>query len=153
MKNGSLRKISQIGILVPFLFFQGCAVQKVPLKRPEGVYGSASVEEIKARLMDSCLQRNLIISETGDNHVVCSKELTGMDAFLARLTIGNAYSSTPEQKMRFTVFRIGDAVKVTGHEWVETQMPFGKVNKVELAGEKHAAEMRKLLASLNVQDW
>lgn len=145
---------------VPFLLvavsaaLTGCVTQEPALVKPtssgypEEVLASTSVEQVKSRIMDVCASRGVLVQETGSNHVVCGRTMTGGDAVLAQFLIGNSYSTTPERKVRFTMFQMGQNVRVTAQQWIETQMAFGQMRRTELNGNAHRNDIQRMLMSL-----
>ena len=49
---------------------------------------------------------------------------------MAQLLVGNAYSTTPQSKIRFSIGKVNDDVKVWADAWIESQMPGGQVNQM-----------------------
>jgi len=92
-----------------------------------------------------------MVIESTPNQVLCGKTLTGSDAFLAQMAIGNSYSTTPQRKIRFTIYKMGDDVKVTAQQWVETQMAFGQVQTQELKTNNQINDVQNFLLSLGAE--
>ncbi|WP_146124107.1 hypothetical protein [Burkholderia multivorans] len=120
---------------LPFLF--GCATQQplmkeTPSGHPETTFEGASLSEAQNMLINQCSRIGGMVTETNPNMVVCSKTLQGQQAVFAQMLLGNAYSSTPVDRIRFVLDSTDSGVHVTAYEWVETTMPFGKVNSAEL---------------------
>lgn len=132
----------------------GCVTQEPGLVKPttsgypEETLAGTSVEQVKARIMDVCASRGVLVQETGSNHVVCGRTMTGGDAVLAQFLIGNSYSTTPERKVRFTVFQMGQNVRVTAQQWMETQMAFGQMRRTELNSNAQRNDIQRMLMSL-----
>lgn len=131
----------------------GCAPQQALLRNtqsgyPEETYPGTTQEIIKARLMDGCASRGSLVHDSGSNHVVCGKTMAGGEAVMAQLLVGNSYSTTPELKVRFTIFQSGDDVRVTAQQWIETQMAFGQMRRTDLNGNNHRNNLQSFLASI-----
>lgn len=132
----------------------GCVTQEPGLLKPttsgypEETLAGTSVEQVKARIMDVCASRGVLVQETGSNHVVCGRTMTGGDAVLAQFLIGNSYSTTPERKVRFTIIQMGQNVRVTAQQWIETQMAFGQMRRTELNGNAQRNDIQRMLMSL-----
>ncbi|WP_368620545.1 hypothetical protein [Paraburkholderia sp. BR13444] len=122
-------KVIPTGITVLALL-AGCAqpelITKTESGNPEVVIKNAIPDDVRNRLVKGCASKGVEVLEATQYHVVCGKELKGGQATLATLAIGNAYSTTPIQKVRFTIFQEGDGVKVVANQWIESQMPGGK---------------------------
>ena len=114
-----------------------CAAQQPLLKQtasgyPEGVFQSTNVDTVRSKIMNACSSMGVMVQEATGNQVTCSKRLEGSQAILAQFAIGNSYSTPPEQKVKFIIYQIGPDVKVTAQQWVETQMPYGQMRRMEL---------------------
>jgi hypothetical protein len=115
---------------------------------PEGIFNNTTVEEVQSKIMNGCTLNGLNIYDTNRNQVICGKITSGMDAVLAGVAIGNQYSTTPERKIRFSIFQQGADVKVVAQEWIETQMAFGQIKQMPLDNNKHKNSIQQFLFSL-----
>jgi len=141
-------------ILLSFLF--GCVSQQQLIKPtqsgfPEGVFRGANLEDVKAKMMDGCMSKGLIVYESTTNQIVCGKVMEGSDAVIGQLIVGNSYSTTPERKVRFVLYKVGDDVKVTAQQWIETQMAFGQVRRQELKSNNQVNDIQNFLFSLGAE--
>jgi hypothetical protein len=138
-----------------FLFLSGCAQQPLVKQTmsgyPEGVFKNMSVEAAKSRIIDGCTQRGIFVQEANSNQVVCSKSLEGGDAVLAQFLIGNSYSTRPDVKIRFVIYQIGQDTKVSAQQWVETQMAFGQMRRIELNENNQKNDMQQFLFTLGAR--
>lgn len=138
-----------------FLFLFGCAQQPLVKQTmsgyPEGVFKNMTVEAAKSRVIDGCTQRGIFVQEVNSNQVVCSKSLEGGDAVLTKLMIGNSYSTRPDVKVRFVIYQIGQDAKVSAQQWVETQMAFGQMQRMELNENNQRNDMQQFLFSLGAR--
>ena len=130
-----------------------CAPQQSRIKTtssgyPEGVFTNTTVDDVRNKVIAGCEMRGIAVEQSSDNSVICGKTVTGGDAVVAQLLVGNAYSTTPEEKIRFTIYQIGSNVEVSAHEWIESQMPFGQVRQVELNSNNQFNDMQRYLYSL-----
>lgn len=140
-------------LAVSAIILSGCATQpdKIKLTQsgyPEAMFEKSSVKAVKEKIIQGCDNRGAVILESSDNSVVCEKTMTGGDAVLAQVLIGNSYSTTPQQKVRFTVYPVGKSVKVSARQWVETQMAFGQIRQQELNSNAQFNDMQFFLNSL-----
>lgn len=134
-------------------FVLGCA--QVPLNKvtqsgkPERVFANTKVVDIKSKLIDRCATAGLQIDDRGSNSVVCSKTLSGGDAVIAQIAIGNSYSTTPEQKVSFSITQRGNDVFVIATSmWIETQMAFGQMRRQDIANNKQINDVQNFLDSI-----
>lgn len=67
------------------------------------------------------------------------------------MAVGNSYSTTPQQKIRFIAYRTGSDVKVTAQQWIEIQMAFGQVRTQELNANNQINELQNYLFSLGAE--
>lgn len=109
---------------------------------PKGVFANTTVEVVKSRIMDGCSSKGIMIKDVQSNSVICGKKMSGNDAFLATLAMGNSYSTTPEKKVRFMIFQNGSNVKVTEQQWMELQMAFDQMKKQELNSNNQRNDMQ-----------
>lgn len=145
-----------ISCVVLAFLTSGCVQQETLIKPttsgyPERLFRNANVEEVKAKIMDDCASRGLIISETTSNHVVCEKTMEGGDAVLAQLLVGNSYSTTPLRKVRFVAYRSGNDVKVTAQEWIQSRMAMGQVRTQELKSSNQVNSTQSFLFSMGAE--
>jgi len=134
----------------------GCAAQAPLIKQtasayPQGVFKGQSLEEVKAKIMDACISIGAMVSEASSNQVVCGKAMEGGQAALTQVLIGNAYSTTPQQKIRFVMYVLNSNVKVTAQEWVETQMPGGQLQTVEIRNNNEKNGIQRMLFRLGAE--
>jgi hypothetical protein len=128
----------------------GCATP-VELKKqttsgyPEAVFPNATVEEVKEKLMEGCSSKGVMVQDVQSHSVTCGKTMSGGDAMIATLAMGNSYSTTPERKIRFMIFQKGSGVKVTAQQWVELQMALGQTRKQELNTNNQRNDMQDFL--------
>lgn len=136
------------------VLLSGCAAQMPRIRDtqsgyPETVFRHESVSAVKNELVRACETRGSEVLDSSDNSVTCGKELAGGQAFVATLAIGNSYSTTPMQKVRFNFYKEGADVKVIAHQWIETQMASGQVSKADLNSNNQFNEMQTFLDKLS----
>ncbi len=117
------------------LVLVGCADQQPLAKptvsgKPEGFYQNTTKEKVKDALVNYCNNKGLMVFSAETSSVVCGKQQEGGNAVLTQALIGNAYSSTPVAKVRFTISQLNNDVKVWADMWVETQMAMGKMQQM-----------------------
>ena len=149
-----IKKLATLVIAVSIL--GGCVKQQALIKPtssgyPEGVFRNASLEKAKGKILDGCVRHGLMVSEATSNQVVCEKTMTGGDAVLAQMLVGNSYSTTPVRKLRFIMYKLNQDVKVTAQEWFQSQMVFGQVNKQELKSNNQRNDIQNFLFSLGAE--
>lgn len=148
-----ITKIKLVIFAVTLSAITGCMSQAQLVKQtasgyPEGVFKDAKVEDVKPKLIEGCSKIGAMVAQADNSQVVCQKTMEGGDAVLAQLLIGNSYSTTPVSFVRFVMYPSGNDVKVTGYQWIETQMAFGQVNRQELKGNNHINDLQNFLFSI-----
>lgn len=116
--------------------------------RPEAIFFGSSVESVKGRIANGCIANGLAVFEMSDNHVTAGKQLSGGEAMMMQLAIGNSYSTPPVRKVQFLIFKNGNDVKVTAREWVETQMAYGQMRQVELDSNQQMQSLQQFLRGI-----
>lgn len=123
-----------LAVVLSSVLLSGCASEVLNKQtasgKPEGVYPNHTVEQVMEALVQNCNEKGFAIEEQAKNYVVCSREMQGGSAILTQLAIGNAYSTNPVQKVRYSASKFGTGSKVWAEAWSETQMALGQVNKV-----------------------
>lgn len=114
---------------------------------PTDAYFAEEPNAVSARLADMCMDRQYLVVEQDEHHVLCSKETSGLKGILAQVLIGNAYSTTPVIKMRFALARGRANTRVQASGWIETQMAFGQMRQIPLDGRKQQGELMAALIS------
>lgn len=130
------------------------ACAQVPLNKqtasgkPEGLYPALSLEDVKSKLVEACNTRSLMVYEDSANAVVCGKVMDGSSAMLVQLAIGNGYSTTPVQKVRFSLSKSQYGVKVWADSWAETQMAMGQMQRMPLDNNQTKNGLQALLDNI-----
>ncbi|BDH46382.1 hypothetical protein TUM12370_24260 [Salmonella enterica subsp. enterica serovar Choleraesuis] len=146
-----MKKLVILGLTA--LTLVGCAGQPKLLKetqsgKPEGFYASTTKEKVKDALINYCNGRGLTIYGADNSTVVCGKEQQGGSAVFTQALIGNAYSTTPVSKVRFTIAQINNDVKVWADMWVETQMAMGQVQQMPITSNDAKNTIQQRLDSI-----
>ncbi|MFW8594952.1 hypothetical protein [Cribrihabitans neustonicus] len=131
----------------------GCAepverMVQTPSGRPEVSFASKSAASVSEKLTAMCAQKGWLIQKSSPQEVVCGGTMQGGGAVMTQLLIGNSYSTTPEQYARFTIYPVNGQTRVQLHQWVETQMAFGQVKKLEINGNAQFNNAMKALIDM-----
>lgn len=142
--------------LLSLFFLCGCVRQEALLKPTasgyaEGIFRGSSVDQVKGGLIECCEGFGAMLYEDGPNRLEFERPCEGGDALLATFLIGNSYSTPPMDRLRFSIYQRGDNVKVTAQEWIETQMAFGQIRKMELRGNNQRNAIQRMLFSLGAE--
>lgn len=112
---------------------------------PISMWFAQPPEEVSGMLVNMCAEHNSTVIEQDSYHVVCSRQDNSLKGALAQVMIGNAYSTTPELKVRLNLVRQGANTKVIASQWIETVMAFGQVRTSPVTGVKQTAALREAL--------
>lgn len=140
-------------LIASVLFVSACVAQEPRIKNtssgyPEATFMNTSVSKVRNKLIAACDSHGIMVSESTENSVICGKEMSGGQGVLAQVLIGNSYSTTPQDKIRFTIYQAGKNVKVSAHEWIETQMAFGQMHQMELNSNNQFNSVERMLTSI-----
>lgn len=108
---------------------------------------SGSAEETSNAIASKCMDATWSVVKTSEQEVVCESPLTTGRQLLAQMAMGNAYSTPPRRFFKFNIVEMGGISRVQSGGWIETQMPFGQVQKVDLAGPDFHNSMINFLQS------
>lgn len=136
------------------LLLSGCATQAPVLKitnsgYAEGVFLRESSNNVRSKILDSCMSKGLIISEASDYKIVCEKKLAGG---LGAMIVGDPASTTaPMTKVAFMVLQIHDDVRVTASMWNEFTNRHGRVKKYDITSVQARNNVQKMLFDLGAK--
>lgn len=105
---------------------------QTPSGRPEVTFPTRNLALVSEKLVGLCAQKGILVQKSEMNEVICGGTMEGGSAILAQMMIGNSYSTTPSQLVRFTIFPYQSGTRVQAYQWIETQMAFGQVNRSEM---------------------
>jgi hypothetical protein len=108
------------------------AVSRNPSGDPEAGFPNATSIEASGKLVSLCIANGLTVVSSQPNEVVCEVKIGAVKSFFAQLLLGNAYSTTPQALVRFTIAQVGANAIVQAKGWVETQMAFGQIRRMDL---------------------
>jgi len=148
-----MRKFATTILVCSTLLLSACVTAPVLLKQtssgfPEGEFQNTDLDNAKTKIMEGCNNYQLSIIDTGSNHVTCGKDMAGSDAFLANMIIGGRGATNPQQRVKFTVFKVGNNTKVTARQWIESQSAFGQTRQHDLNDAKKRNDIQGFLTSI-----
>lgn len=103
---------------------------------PPQAYFAMSPRDVAAKLSGMCMDAGLSVMGADDRQVLCAKEVSGFKGALTQMLIGNSYSTTPTDNIRFQLIPWNEGTRTQVSEWLETQMAFGQVRRVPITGGK-----------------
>lgn len=113
--------------------FAGKYFAVTPSGKPEANF-SGSADETSSALASKCMDAQWSVVKTTPQEVICEAPLTTGRQMVAQMLMGNAYSTPPRRYFRFNIVETGGISRVQASGWVETQMPFGQIQKVDFNG-------------------
>jgi len=106
-------------------------------KPPVIAYFDMPSEDVVSRLARACVDREVMVTQQSTTTVQCEQEVSGFKGMLAQVLIGNSYSTTPNQVIRFSISKSETFTIVQASAWMETQMAFGQVRRAPLDSKKN----------------
>jgi len=149
-----MKKFLTITLFLTFL--AGCAAQEPLVKQtasgyPEGIFRNSTLEDVQSKIVGKCAQAGLMVFDSSSTQVVCGKTMDGMQGVFTQALMGNRYSTTPERKARFILYKQDSDVVATARSWVETQMAFGQMQKQEIKNNDSINEIQNMFFSLGAE--
>lgn len=152
-----MRNAASFG-LIPVLCLSlfGCVAQQPLVKQtasgyPEGTFRNTTPDIVRSKIIAGCASLGAMVLESSADYVVCGRETKGSETFAASLAIGSSYSTTPQRKVRFTIFKVGEDVRVTAQEWIECQSAYGQTRVMELKANNQRNYIQNFLFSLGAE--
>lgn len=102
-----------------------------PSGTPEMMFPAKAGETV-AVLARQCMNQRWTVTSTTSNEVVCEAPLGTGQSILAQALMGNSYSTAPRRFVRFNASELDGISRVQVSGWMETQMAFGQIKRVEL---------------------
>lgn len=110
--------------------FAGKFFAVTPSGKPEMNF-SGNGENASSALASKCMDAQWSVVKSSAQEVVCEAPLTTGRQMVAQMLMGNAYSTPPRRYFRFNIVEVGGISRVQASGWVETQMPFGQIQRVD----------------------
>lgn len=98
-------------------------------------FPSSEAAAVAGKLANECMNRRMTIVSNLPTEVVCEVPMGVVKGALVQAAIGNSYSTTPRQFVRFALVNLDADVRAQGSAWVETQMALGQVRREPLNGD------------------
>lgn len=106
-----------------------------PNGQAEVIFPSSSAKNVSGRLAARCIALGASLASSTENEVTCEFKMSAMKSALTQMLIGNSYSTSPRQLVKFSLAEIGDNTVGRAEEWVETQMAFGQNRRQSIDGD------------------
>lgn len=85
-----------------------------------------TASEASGKLANRCMDGGLRVVANTASEVVCEARLDDVSSVLTQALMGNAYSTSPERYIRFTLLQNDKNVRVQATSWVQLQMALGQ---------------------------
>ncbi len=150
----SLHKMKRSKLWYIFMILLACGMfgcADAPLSPVSGnpeILVHKNVAQVRDELISIMSARGYVPTEDSPNIVAFSRQLDNGSAVLYTLAIGNAYSSYPQQDVKFTMIPQGEDTHVYGFVRFSMQGAFGQAQNVELTRGKAGRELQEMLTSL-----
>lgn len=106
-----------------------------PSGKPDAVFSAMTAEQAQGKIASYCMDHAMSVSSNSPGQVTCELKMGMMQSALSQALIGNSYSTTPREFVRFSVVAIGPDARAQGNAWVETQMAFGQMRQQVIDGD------------------
>ena len=106
-----------------------------PSGLPDMIFPATNASDVAGKLASDCMNRRMTVVSNLPTEVVCEIPMGVMKAAVVQAVIGNSYSTTPRQFVRFALVALNADVRTQGSAWVETQMALGQVRREPLQGD------------------
>lgn len=136
-------------VVVSALVLSACAAQPALVKNTgsgnaETTFRNVSPDRVKNEIVVACMKTGAEV--TSDQYsVTCAKRNDGTKGMMAQALLGNGFSQTPWEKLRFTIAPTGNDVFVTAVAWMEMTMGFGEVKRIPYDGNAMQNQMQTML--------
>ncbi len=118
------------------LFF-GCAtaprITSTPSGKPEVEISGVSLDQVNNALITAMTGRGFLLEEQSTNSLFFTHEMSGGSAIGAQLLIGNSYSTTPKEEVRYVSATSSSGVRVIAHPSMSTQMALGQIRRHDMS--------------------
>jgi hypothetical protein len=120
-------------LFAPLLAIAGNFFAVTPSGTPEMLFSGKALEVV-GELSSKCMDAHWKVINASGNEVVCEAPLSMGQSTMGQMLLGNSYSTAPRRFFRFNVVEIAGVSRVQASGWMETQMPFGQVKRVDFSG-------------------
>lgn len=104
-----------------------------PSGMPETLFPMSSSKTIGS-LSGQCMNNRWNVIDSNATSVTCEAPLSAGQSMMGQLLLGNSYSTPPKRFFRFNVVEVEGVSRVQASGWMETQMAFGQVKRVDFDG-------------------
>ena len=127
----------------------GCAIRQTPIRAIEDlgiletVVSGSPTYLIRNKIIQGCYKNDLEVEDKED--IICSKELSGTEEYVAEVTLGSIYSATPRINLQFQLENVQDDVKVNITPSYSVKTPDNRIYSVQIKSLEILNRLRKLL--------
>ncbi|WP_243694010.1 PDZ domain-containing protein [Stenotrophomonas sp. ATCM1_4] len=95
---------------------------------------SGKAAEVAGKISGRCMDLRWTVVSSNETTVVCDSPLSTGQSIMGQLLLGNSYSTPPKRFFRFTISENAGISRVQAAGWMETQMAFGQIQRVDFSG-------------------
>lgn len=117
----------------------------VPSNQAEARFAGDTTDNVGGKIANRCMDRAWTVTMQNSNQVVCEFKLDMASMVIARVFLGNRYSTPPRGFMRFAMAQVGSDVRVQAYTWIETEMAFGQMRQEAQTGPDYFDGMISML--------
>lgn len=102
---------------------------------------------VVSQISNKCMDTQWKVASTSSNEVICEAPLSMGQSIMGQMLLGNSYSTPPRRFFRFNVVETAGTSRVQASGWMETQMAFGQVKRVDFSGAEFHNSVMGFLSS------
>jgi membrane-associated protease RseP (regulator of RpoE activity) len=103
--------------------------------------------DVVGLLSSRCMDVHWSVIRTSASEVVCDAPLSTGQSIMGQMLLGNSYSTAPKRYFRFNVVENAGVSRVQASGWMETQMAFGQIQRVDFSGPEFHNGMMGFMSS------
>lgn len=144
--------LSAAAVVAAAIALAGCAAPQ-PLLKPtasglaEARFHARTIDDVRNAIVGGCMRIGGHAASS-QHEVICTLPITGGQEAMARLAIGNSYSTPVVARTGFNLVQSGPNVDVVARNWIETQMVTGQVRRMPVEATRSTNDVQSFLLGL-----
>ena len=123
-----------------------------PTGQADVTFEHIDLADAAGKVASACMDKGWQITSQTTNTVTCQIPFSGFKQALAGALLGNAYSTPPNIYAQFSMAQIGDSTRAQAHAWMETQMAFGQMRRMDYKDAKTRTNLMVFLRPVVMRD-
>lgn len=115
--------------------------------RPEA-YFSTIPDTTSSKIAAGCMNIRGTVHQSTPNMVVCEMPMGMGQQIVAQALMGNSYSTTPQEFIRFNIIPTAKGSRVQAQGWIETTMAFGQKQTTDISSGRAGSQIQQFLYGL-----